>query len=122
MGSERERLGAKQTEFCSRNQLVWLLSVRRDQRKSKTLDIITGFQVLDGQYHVFVLEGLANEGIKKLWDKLPRPQEEGRYIVNSFNVRIKIIQTNLSSFHKELHVDKRIWQRIKAFSLRWSFH
>lgn len=57
---------------------------------------------------MFVLEGLANEGIKKLWDKLPRPQEEGRYIVNSFNVRIKIIQTNLSSFHKELHVDKRI--------------
>ena len=110
MGSERERLGTKQTEFCSRNQLVWLLSVRRDQRKSKTLDIITGFQVLDGQYHVFVLEGLANEGIKKLWDKLPRPQEEGRYIVNSLslNVRIKIIQTNLSSCHKELHVDKRI--------------
>ena len=72
--------------------------------------MITGFQVLDGQYHVFVLEGLANEGIKKLWDKLPRPQEEGRYIVNSLslNVRIKIIQTNLSSFHKELHVDKRI--------------
>ena len=59
---------------------------------------------------MFVLEGLANEGIKKLWDKLPRPQEEGRYIVNSLslNVRIKIIQTNLSSFHKELHVDKRI--------------
>ena len=75
MGSERERLGTKQTEFYSRNQLVWLLSLRRDQRKSKTLDIKTGFQVLDRQYHLFVLEGLA---IKKLWDKLPRPQEEGR--------------------------------------------
>ena len=47
MGSERERLGTKQTEFYSRNQLVWLLSLRRDQRKSKTLDIETGFQVLD---------------------------------------------------------------------------
>ena len=74
------------------------------------MDIITGFQVLDGQYHVFVLEGLANEGIKKLWDKLPRPQEEGRYMVNSLssNVQIRILQTDLSSFHKELHVDKRI--------------
>ena len=110
MGSERERLGTKETEFCCRNQLVWLLSFRRDQRKSKTLDIITGFQVLDGQYHVFVLEGLANEGIKKLWDKLPRPQEEGRYIVNSLciNIHKKTLQTDLSSFHKELHVDKRI--------------
>ena len=43
---------------------------------------------------MFVLEGLANDGIKKLWDKLPRPQEEGRYIVDSlsFNVHLKIIQ------------------------------
>ena len=112
MGIELERLVTKQTEFCSRNQLVWLLSLCRDQPKSKTLGIITGFQVLDGQYHMFVLEGLATEGIKKLWDKLPRPQEEGSYIVDSlsFNVHIKILQTDLSSFHKELHVhvDKKI--------------
>ena len=26
---------------------------------------------------MFVLEGLANKGIKRLWEKLPRPQEEG---------------------------------------------
>ena len=46
MGSERERLGTKQTEFYSRNQLVWLLSLRRDQRKSKTLDIKRDFKFL----------------------------------------------------------------------------
>ena len=50
----------------------------RDQRKNKTLDIITGFQVLDGQYHMFVLEGLADKGIRRLWQNLPRPQEEGK--------------------------------------------
>lgn len=34
-------------------------------------------QVLDGQYHMFVLEGLAEKGIARLWDTLPRPLEEG---------------------------------------------
>ncbi|KAL9960808.1 hypothetical protein ACROYT_G034311 [Oculina patagonica] len=55
----------------------------KDQRKNKKLDIITGFQVLDGQYHVFVLEGLGAKGIKRLWEKLPRPQEED---ITKFNV------------------------------------
>lgn len=54
-----------------------------DQRRNKELDIITGFQVLDGQYHMFVLEGLADRGIKKLWHNLPRPQEED---ISKFNV------------------------------------
>ncbi|EDO32777.1 predicted protein, partial [Nematostella vectensis] len=46
-----------------------------EQRKNKTLDIITGFQVLDGQFHIFVLEGLADHGVKKLWGSLTRPEE-----------------------------------------------
>lgn len=54
-----------------------------DQRTNKDLDIITGFQVLDGKYHVFVLEGLADKGIKRLWQNLPRPQEED---ISKFNV------------------------------------
>ena len=48
---------------------------------------------------MFVLEGLANEGIQKLWDKLPRPQEEGRYIVNSLSFNVYIKFSRLISVH-----------------------
>ena len=40
-------------------------------------DVYSLPQVLDGQFHMFVLEGLAAKGIKRLWTKLPRPEEEG---------------------------------------------
>lgn len=55
----------------------------KEQRINKKLDIITGFQVLDGQYHIFVLEGLTEKGVRRLWEKLPRPQEED---ITKFNV------------------------------------
>ncbi|XP_020606074.1 uncharacterized protein FLJ43738-like [Orbicella faveolata] len=68
----------------------------REQRKNKQLDIITGFQVLDGQYHMFVLEGLAEKGIRRLWEKLPRPQEED---ITKFNV----LYNSELRFHERLY-------------------
>ncbi|XP_077982883.1 uncharacterized protein LOC144437742 [Glandiceps talaboti] len=44
-----------------------------EQQRSRTLDIVTGFQVMDGEIHIFVLEGLRDEAIHKLWHTLPRP-------------------------------------------------
>ncbi|GFO44998.1 hypothetical protein PoB_007150300 [Plakobranchus ocellatus] len=43
------------------------------QQCSLDLDIVTGFHVLDGQQHMFVLEGLRDKAISLLWDALPRP-------------------------------------------------
>lgn len=68
----------------------------REQRKNKQLDIITGFQVLDGQYHIFVLEGLVEKGIRRLWEKLPRPQEED---ITKFNV----LYNSQLRFHERLY-------------------
>lgn len=45
-----------------------------EQKDDKLLDIITGCQIIDGVYHVFIVEGLTNLGIKKLWDKLDHPE------------------------------------------------
>ncbi|XP_063952895.1 uncharacterized protein LOC129255695 [Lytechinus pictus] len=46
------------------------------QQKSSDLDIVTGFQILDGEKHIFVLEGLRDYSINNLWCSLPRPQKQ----------------------------------------------
>lgn len=35
--------------------------------------------MLDGEFHMFVLEGIAKDGIERLWTRLPRPPESGTY-------------------------------------------
>jgi len=47
------------------------------QQNDRTLDIITGCQIIDGEYHIFVLEGLAHQGVKRLWDQLEHPKLDG---------------------------------------------
>ena len=56
---------------------LFLLGICRDQQKNRELDIITGFQVLDGQMHLFVLEGLRSGGVQYLWKSLPKPENSG---------------------------------------------
>lgn len=47
------------------------------QQQSRTLDIITGFQVLDGRMHLFVLEGLRDRAVMEVWESLPQPENSG---------------------------------------------
>ncbi len=54
-----------------------LYSDFREQQKNRELDIVTGFQLLDGEMHLFVLEGLRNGAIQLLWEDLPRPENSG---------------------------------------------
>lgn len=49
----------------------------REQQTSKDLDIVTGFQVMDGIRHMFVLEGLRDKCIHDLWQALPQPENAG---------------------------------------------
>jgi len=59
-----------------------------EQQKRKDLDIVTGFQLLDGKNHVFVLEGLQDGGIQKIWDSISKPKEGLIYRVTEYFLRI----------------------------------
>ncbi|XP_049497040.1 uncharacterized protein CFAP92 isoform X1 [Panthera uncia] len=37
-------------------------------QERQDLDVLTGFHLLDGKIHLLILEGLADQGLKRLWD------------------------------------------------------
>ncbi|XP_059800076.1 uncharacterized protein cfap92 isoform X2 [Hypanus sabinus] len=62
------------------------------------LNVVTGFHVMDGIIHLFVLEGLKNKGLRALWEKLPIRSvagEEG----------VKVLYNSDLSFHQRLYAN-----------------
>ena len=58
--------------------MIFLL---RQQKQSLTLDIITGFHLIDGNVHLMVLEGLRCEAMQRLLDELDLSKKEGRFFL-----------------------------------------
>lgn len=50
----------------------------REQQRSRDLDILTGFQLMDGDKHIFVLEGLRDQAITCVWENVPAPENSGK--------------------------------------------
>ncbi|XP_066284865.1 uncharacterized protein [Branchiostoma lanceolatum] len=69
-----------------------------EQQKSKSLDIVTGFQVLDGEVHVFVLEGLRDKAIHRIWTALPRPAVAD-------DVFFKVLYNSEMTFRRRLYAE-----------------
>ncbi|KAK2492992.1 hypothetical protein MC885_016654, partial [Smutsia gigantea] len=46
---------------------AYTMRVKIQERQD--LDLLTGFHLLDGKIHLLVLEGLADQGLKRLWDR-----------------------------------------------------
>ena len=42
-----------------------IYNLDEEEKKNKNLDIICGFEVLDKDFRVFVLEGLSEKGMRK---------------------------------------------------------
>ncbi|KAM5291709.1 uncharacterized protein ACOB6Z_015692 [Ctenodactylus gundi] len=65
-------------------QILSAFRTRVKMAERERLDLLTGFHVLDGRLHLFVLEGLARQGLHRLWEshqwRVPA-HERGKYKV-----------------------------------------
>ncbi|KFQ76337.1 Uncharacterized protein FLJ43738, partial [Phoenicopterus ruber ruber] len=75
------------------------LKLKTTLEKVSELDIVTGFHLLDGATHLFVLEGLKDKAIKRLWDRhfeRTYRREDGQ---------LEILYNSQLSFHQRLYTD-----------------
>ncbi|KFV88092.1 Uncharacterized protein FLJ43738, partial [Struthio camelus australis] len=99
INAEALRLDCYPVELIQMAFATLKLKTTHKHQKVSELDIVTGFHVLDGAIHLFVLEGLKDEAIKRLWDRhferTNRP-EDGR---------LEILYNSHLSFHQRLYID-----------------
>ncbi|KAF4094081.1 hypothetical protein AMELA_G00008640 [Ameiurus melas] len=67
------------------------------ERENKTLNALTGFHFLDKSIQLFVLEGLKDEGIKKLWETLPTR------LVEDVEKHVTVLYNSGLSFSRRLY-------------------
>ncbi|XP_062441899.1 uncharacterized protein CFAP92 [Rhea pennata] len=75
------------------------LKLKTTLKEVSQLDIVTGFHVLDGAIHLFVLEGLKDKAIKRLWD---------RHFERSYRPedgQLEILYNSQLSFRQRLYLD-----------------
>ncbi|XP_006870576.1 PREDICTED: uncharacterized protein FLJ43738-like [Chrysochloris asiatica] len=49
-------------------QILSAFKVRVKVQDQQDLDVLTGFHLLDGKVHLFILEGVADQGLRQLWE------------------------------------------------------
>lgn len=74
-----------------------------EEKEDTSLDIITGCQIIDGTYHIFILEGLAKQGLKQIWDQLGHPEyNEQSFFRVLYNSSIAFAQRMYQSLDVDL--------------------
>ncbi|XP_023568272.1 uncharacterized protein KIAA1257 homolog [Octodon degus] len=80
-------------------QVLSAFKMRVKVQDQPSLDVLTGFHVLDGRVHLFVLEGLAEQGLRQLWNsqqsRIPKSQRR----------EYKVLYNSQLLFHRRLYAD-----------------
>uniref|UniRef100_G3T1U5 Uncharacterized protein n=1 Tax=Loxodonta africana TaxID=9785 RepID=G3T1U5_LOXAF len=80
-------------------QILSAFKMRVKVQDQLDLDVLTGFHLLDGKIHLFILEGLADQGLRRLWEshqsRIPK-SEHGKY---------KVLYNSQLLFHHRLYAD-----------------
>ncbi|KAG9483675.1 hypothetical protein GDO78_009544 [Eleutherodactylus coqui] len=69
-----------------------------DQKGDTSLDVITGIHIMDGDLHLFILEGLRQSAIKELWETVPTRASEQKG-------KFEILYNSEMAFHERLYKD-----------------
>ncbi|XP_077134713.1 uncharacterized protein CFAP92 [Ranitomeya variabilis] len=74
------------------------VSLRDDQKDDASLNVVTGIHIMDGDIHLFVLEGLRQKAVKELWETVPSRAAEQ-------NGKLVILYNSEMAFHERLYKD-----------------
>ncbi|XP_053514441.1 uncharacterized protein CFAP92 [Artibeus jamaicensis] len=80
-------------------QILLAFRVRAKIQERQDLDVLTGFHLLDGKIHLLILEGIADQGLKRLWDS-----HQSR-ISNSQHGKHKVLYNSQLLFQHRLYAD-----------------
>lgn len=60
----------------------------------KDLNILTGFHIINDKYHLFILEGLKDEGIRTIFDLFPRHKND---------INVEVVYNSKMTFGKRIY-------------------
>ncbi|XP_054203364.1 uncharacterized protein CFAP92 isoform X1 [Homo sapiens] len=80
-------------------QILSAFKVRVRVQEQQHLDVLTGFHLLDGKTHLFILEGLADQGLRQLWEN------HQSWIPRSEHRKYKVLYNSQLLFRSRLYGD-----------------
>uniref|UniRef100_A0A452UII5 Cilia and flagella associated protein 92 (putative) n=1 Tax=Ursus maritimus TaxID=29073 RepID=A0A452UII5_URSMA len=102
-------------------QILSAFKMRVKIQERQDLDVLTGFHLLDGKIHLLILEGLADQGLKRLWDSHQSRWvgEQGRYKV-LYNSALRFrhrLYADLETVLYQVHLLQPLSQLVKHWAL-----
>ncbi|XP_074200317.1 uncharacterized protein CFAP92 isoform X3 [Camelus bactrianus] len=103
-------LGLDSHPFEDVEQILSAFKMRVKVQEKQDLDVLTGFHLLDGRVHLLILEGLADHGLRRLWEghqsRAPTA-EPGRH---------KALHDSRLRFRRRLYADlEAVLQHVRLF-------